>query len=125
MDQKYRTFQHTNRQFCRINALFQPLTNPSSCITALYSKNDQAIKEQCSLAISHVTHTYVCVEVTSSLWINLSNPKTIGSAITIICPDKATSTVPIQQPVHILKLSHACSATSRIFTYPKIMRITL
>ena len=33
----------------------------------------------------------------------------------IICPDKATSTVPLYQPFHILRLSPACSATSRYF----------
>ena len=38
-DQQYIACQHANRQFCRINAPFQPLTNPPSCITALCSKN--------------------------------------------------------------------------------------
>ena len=33
----------------------------------------------------------------------------------MICPDKATSTVPLQQPFHILILSTACSATSNYF----------
>ena len=46
---QYRTCQHANRQFCRINALFQPLANPPSCVLALYAKNDQAINEKCSL----------------------------------------------------------------------------
>ena len=36
----------------------------------------------------------------------------------IICPDKVTSTVPLQQPFHILRLSPACSATSRYFHLP-------
>ena len=36
----------------------------------------------------------------------------------IICPDKATSTVPLQQPSPILRLSPACSATSRYFHLP-------
>ena len=33
----------------------------------------------------------------------------------IICPDTATRTVPLQQPLHILRLSPACSPTSRYF----------
>ena len=45
---QYRGCQHANGQFCRINTSFQPLTNLPSCVTALYAKNDQAIKEQCS-----------------------------------------------------------------------------
>ena len=47
-----------------------------------------------------------------------SNHETLGSAIMIICPDKATSTVPLQQPFHILRLSPACSATSGYFHLP-------
>ena len=44
--------------------------------------------------------------------------QTLGSTIIIICPDKATRTVPLQQPIHILRLSPACSATSRYFHLP-------
>ena len=40
VDQQDIACQHANGQFCRINAPFQPLTNPPSCITALYAKND-------------------------------------------------------------------------------------
>ena len=105
----------SNRQFCRINAPFKPLTIPPSCITALYAKNDQAIKEQCSLAISHAPCTFVPIAVTSNLWIILSNPQTLASAMTIIYPEKANSTVSLQQPFHILMLSLAWSATSRYF----------
>ena len=41
-----------------------------------------------------------------------------GSTMTIICPDKATSTVPLQQLFHILRLSPACSATLNYFHLP-------
>ena len=118
MDQQYIACQHTNGQFCRINAPFQPLTNPPTCITALYAKNNQVVKEQCSLVISHAPCTFIPVAVTSNLWIIPSNPETLGSAIMIIYPDKATSTVPPQQPFHTLRLSLACSATSRYFHLP-------
>ena len=37
-DEQYIACQHANRQFCRINAPFQPLTNQPSCVTALYAK---------------------------------------------------------------------------------------
>ena len=42
-------------------------------------------------------------------------PSNTRTTMAIICPDKATSTVPLQQPFHILRLSPACSATSRYF----------
>ena len=47
-------------------------------------------------------------------------PQAQGSTMTIICPDKATSTVPLQQPFHILRLSPACSATSNyLYLFPQ------
>ena len=39
-DLQYRACQDASRQFCRIIAPFQPLTNLPSCVTALYTKND-------------------------------------------------------------------------------------
>ena len=118
MDKQYVACQHANRQFCRINAPAQPLTKPPSCITAMYAKSDQAIGEQCSLSIYHAPHTFIPVAVTSNLWIIPSNSKTLASTIMIICSDKATSIVPLQQTFHILRLSTACSATSRYFHLP-------
>ena len=114
-DLQYRACQPRNRQFCRINAVFQPLANLPSCVTALYAKNDKTVKEQCSLVISHMPCTFVHVAVTSNLWIIPSNPQPLRPTMTIICPDKATSTVHLQQPFHIWRLSPACSAISRYF----------
>ena len=58
------------------NAPFQSLFSPPSCVTVLFVKNDQAIKEQCSLVISHMPCTYIPIAVGSSLWIIPSNPQT-------------------------------------------------
>ena len=124
-DLQYRTCQHASGQFCRINAPFQPLTNLPSCVTTLYAKNDQAIKEQCPIVISHKPHTYVPITITSNLRIIPLTPQTLGSTMTIICPDNATSTEPLEQPFYILRLSPGCSATCRYFHLPPIMRITL
>ena len=38
--------------------------------------------------------------------------------MTLICPEKPTETIPIQKPIHILKLPMACSATSSNFYLP-------
>ena len=124
-DLQYKAGQHANGQLCRINAPFQPLANLPSCVTALHAKNNQTIKEQCSLVISHMHHTCVPIAVCLNLWIIFSNPQTLGSRVTIICPDKATSTVSLQQPFHILRLSPASSATSNYFHLTHITRITL
>ena len=117
-DKQYMACQHADGQLCRIDAPFQSLIKPPSSITAMYAKNDQAIGEQCSLSIYHVSHTFIPVAVTSNLWIIPSNPKTLGSTIMIMCPEKATSTVPFQQPFHILRLSSICKAISRYFHLP-------
>ena len=101
-----------------LNAQFQSLKNPPSCVTTLYARIDQAIKEQCSLVISHLPYEFVHIAIVSSLWIIPSNPQILGSTMTAICPDKATSTEPFQQPFHVLRLPPACSATSRYFHLP-------
>ena len=62
---------------------------------------------------------FIPAAVTSNLWIIPTNSETLGSTITIICPDKATSTVLLKQPFHILRLSSACNATSRYFHLPQ------
>ena len=69
MDQQYIACQHANRQPCGINAPSQPLMNPLSCIAAMFAKNDQAIREQNSLSISHAPHIFIPVADTSNLWI--------------------------------------------------------
>ena len=60
MDQQDIAFQHANGQFCRINAPFQPLTKPPSCITALYAKNDQALRKSvpCQYPVCQI-HLYL------------------------------------------------------------------
>ena len=73
-DMQYRTCQHATGQFCRIHEPFQPLTNLPSCVTTVYAKNNQAIKEQCSLVTSHMPHTYIPIAVNSNLWDNSLKP---------------------------------------------------
>ena len=55
------------------------------------------------------------IAVTSNIWIIPSTTQTLGSAIMIICLGKATSTVPLQWPFHIVRLFPVFSATSRHF----------
>ena len=43
--------QEANGQFCHVHAPLQPLANPLSCITALYTKNAATISTRCSLQI--------------------------------------------------------------------------
>ena len=45
---QFRICQEGNGQFCNIPTPFQQLANPSSCITALYTKNTASISTRCS-----------------------------------------------------------------------------
>ena len=58
------------------------------------------------------------LKISIILWVISSDCEILGSAMTIISPDKATSTVLLQQLFHILRLFPACSATSRYFHLP-------
>ena len=95
-------------------------SNPSQ--TAIMSNStvcqeQPSNRKQYSLSISHAPHSFIPVAVNSNLWIIPSNSKTLGSTVMIICPDKATSTVPLWQSF-LLRLSPSCSATSRYFHLP-------
>ena len=44
LGQQFTTCQQANRQFCNIDAPFQPLTNPPLCITAICANNKAGIE---------------------------------------------------------------------------------
>ena len=97
-EQQYLTYLHANGQFCKLDAPCQPLTNPPSCTAALYDKNDQEIGVQCYLSIFHTPPAFTPFTITSNLLILISTPAMQGSAVTMICPDKVTSSMLFQQP---------------------------
>ena len=105
-------------KLCKKDAPFQALTNPPTCIAALYTKTDQEIEAQCSLSVLHTPSAFQPMVITSNLWIFISMPTMQGSAIAMICPDKVMSSSLLQQPLHILRLPPAYSATSRYFHLP-------
>ena len=115
---KFQACQHANGQFCSITTPFQPLANPPTCIAALYAKNKVGIASKCSLQICKATITTLPTQIAPDVWI-LNTPTTAPTnTMTLICPEKPMETIPIQQPIHILKLPTACSATSSNFYLP-------
>ena len=42
-EQQYSTYLYANGQFCKIDVPFQAVTNPLTCIMALYAKYNQEI----------------------------------------------------------------------------------
>ena len=55
---------------------------------------------------------------TPDVWILTTQLAAPAKTMTLICPEKAIETIIMQKPVHILKLSMACSATSSNFYLP-------
>ena len=115
---QFQACQHTNGQFCSISTPFQPLANPPTCIGALYAKSKTGIASKCSLQICKTTTTNLPTQIAPDVWI-LTTPATAPTnTMTLICPEKPMETIPIQKPIHILKLPMACSATSSNFYLP-------
>ena len=112
------TCQHANGQFCSISTPFQLLANPPTCIAALCAKSKTGIASKCSLQICKTTTTNLPTQIAPDVWI-LTTPTTAPSnTMTLICPEKPMEIIPIQQPIYVLKLPMACSATSSNFYLP-------
>ena len=69
-----------------MDAPFQALTNPPSCIAALYTKDSQEIGAQCFLSVFHIPPAFLPVIITSNLLIFILTPAMEGSATTMILP---------------------------------------
>ena len=113
--QQFRICQEVNGQFCNIPTPFQPLTNPPSCITALYAKNTACIFTRCSLQIRKSSDVSMPSQLAPNVWILTTAPSAVTTTITLICPGETTKFSKVKKPIHVLQLSTACSATSPNF----------
>ena len=123
-EQRFLTCQQANGQFCSINSPLQPLANPPSCITAIYTKDKAGIEKRCSLQIRNTNSATIPMPIAPNVWILTSAPTVVLTGITLICPDEAPRFIKTQMPIHILCLPPACSATSQHFHLPPIMKLT-
>ena len=101
---QFQICQQANGQFCHISTHFQLLANPPTCIAAPYTKSKAGISSKCSLQL--------CKMSTSALATQITPATAPLNTVTLICPEKPMEMIQIQQPIHILKLCMACSATS-------------
>ena len=101
---QFSTFQDANGQFCNIHAPFQPIANPQSCITALYSKNAASISTRCSLQIRKTQNISIPSQIAPHVWILTTAPSAVTTAITLICPGETTKFLPVKKPIHVLHL---------------------
>ena len=119
---QFQACQQANGQFYCISTPFQLLANPPTCTAALYAKRKTGIASKCSLQICKTTIINLPTQIAPDVWI-LTTPATAPvNTMTLICPEKPMETIPIQQPIHILRLPTACSATLSNFYLPLGMK---
>ena len=115
---QFSTCQEANGQFCKVITPFQPLVNPLSCITSLYTKNAHSILTRCSLQIRKTQDVSIPSQLTPNVWKLTTPPSATPTAITIICPGEPSKCITIQKLIHILQLPPACSTTMPNFHLP-------
>ena len=110
---QFKLCKEANGQFCPLMTPLQPLTNPPSCVAALYTKN--RLRE---LSTKTQPELYLPIPLASNVWAIISSPFKQQPPVTVICPAKPTMSVQISPPIHMLRLEPACSATSQHFHLP-------
>ena len=112
---QFEVCKQSNGQFCHISTPFQPLANPPTCIAALYAKSTANIESKCSLQLHKASTTPLPTQIMPDVWILATPTSAPMDTISLICPEKPMETIPIRQPLHVLQLTMACSATSENF----------
>ena len=117
-EEQFKLCKEANGQFCPLLTLLQPLTNPPSCIAALYTKNSREIDRLCELTTKAQLEIYLPMPLAPNMWAIISSPFRQQPPVTVICPTKPAASIHISPPIHVLKLEPACSATSQHFHLP-------
>ena len=114
----FKLCKEANGQFCPLTTPLQPLTNPPSCVAALYTKNSREIDRLCELTTKTQPELYLPIPLTSNVWAIISSPFKQQPPVTVICPTKPAMSIHISPLIHVLRLEPACSATSQHFHLP-------
>ena len=116
--EEYETCRKAKGQFCVLSQARQLLATPSTCLAALYKKDQHHIKALCFLQTSPRPASYAPIYLAPNIWIIIA-PRDIPNTISIICPGKPSRAASLKQSVSILHLNTACSATSSYFQLPR------
>ena len=117
-EEQFKLCKEANGQFCPLSMPLQPLTNPSSCVAALYTKNSREINRLCELTTKAQPELYLPILLTPNMWAIISSPFRQQLPVTIIFPTRPTTLIHISPPIHILRLEPTCSVTSQHFYLP-------
>ena len=71
-EEQFKLCKEANRQFCPLLTPLQPLTNPPSCIAALYTKNSKEIDRLCELTTKAQSELYL--PIPPNVWAIISSP---------------------------------------------------
>ena len=112
-EEQFKLCKEANRQFCPLTTPLQPLTNPPSCVAALYTKNSRKIDHLCELMTKAQPELYLLIPLTSSVWAIISSPFKQQPPVTVICPTRPATSIQISPPIHVLRLEPTCSVTSQ------------
>ena len=88
--------KQANGQFCHIPTPFQPLANPPTCIAALYAKSAASIESKCFLQLCKSTTMPLPTQITPDVWILTTPPSAPLDTISLICPEKPMTTIPVR-----------------------------
>ena len=102
LDKQYSICEEANGQYCSMYTPFQPIENPPSCITALYSKNVASIATRCSLQVRKAQTITTPMSITPNLWLLTSAPSAVMTGITLVCPEGPSKLITLWRPIHIL-----------------------
>ena len=115
---QFQTCQTANGQFCSITTSLQPLANPPTCVSALYSRNSAHISSHCSIQIRKPAEVVMPIQINLNVWIIMTSPSTPQYTLTQICPGTPTRLISIRIPMHTLELPTTCSITLPYFYLP-------
>ena len=117
-EEQFKLCKEANRQFCPLSTPLQPLTNPSSCVAALYTKNSKEMDRLCELTTKAQPELYLPIPLASNVWAIISSLFRQQPPVTVNCPTRLATSIHISPPIHVLRLEPACSATSQHFHLP-------
>ena len=114
----FKTCQKSNGQFCSLITPLLPPANPTTCVSALYTKDKASIKKRCSIQIRKASSISIPPSIAPNVGIITSPTTAVPSGITLICPGGAPRTIILHTPIHVLWLQPAYHATSQHFHLP-------
>ena len=110
--------KQANSQFCHISTPFSTFGKSTNMHRHALCQEQGQHRIKMFLTVTQSFTNPLPTQITPDVWI-LATPISAPTAtISLICPERPMEIIPIQQPLHVLKLPTACSATLANFYLP-------